>query len=59
MSNNKGVNKLTDNWEDWNKTLRSSDKTTQDYAEAVVGVQDAMRDMFGLTEDAVIPEDFL
>lgn len=56
---NKGVNKLTDNWEDWNKTLRSSDKTTQDYAEAVVGVQDAMRDMFGLTEDAVIPEDFL
>ena len=56
---NKGVKKLSDGWKDWSKTLKSSDKTTQDYAEAVVGVQDAMRDMFGLTEDAVIPEDFL
>ena len=56
---NQGVKKLCDDWEDWNKTLKSSDKTTQDYAEAVAGAQDAIKTMLGLAEDAVIPEDFL
>lgn len=56
---NKGVDKLTDNWKDWKKTLKGTDKTTQDYAEALVGAQDAMRDILNLSEDAVIPEDFL
>lgn len=56
---NKGVDKLTDGWDDWKKTLKSSDKTTQDYAEACVEVEDAMREMLSLSDDAIIPEGFL
>lgn len=56
---NKGVNTLTDNWKDWKKTLKGTDKTTQDYAEALVGAENAMKDILNLADDAVIPEDFL
>lgn len=56
---NKGVKTLSDNWAGWNKTLRSGDKTTQDYAEALVGAETAMRDILAIGDDAVIPEDFL
>jgi hypothetical protein len=56
---NKGVDKLTDNWKDWKKTLKSTDKTTQDYAEALEGVGDSVKDILGMTEDELIPADFL
>lgn len=56
---NKGVDKLTDSWDDWKKTLKSSDKTTQDYAEALDGVGDCVKDILGMTEDELIPADFL
>ena len=55
---NKGVDKLTDSWKDWKKTLEGTDKRTQDYAEAVIGAQEAMRDILGLTEEEIIPADF-
>lgn len=56
---NKGVNSLTDNWDDWKKTLKSTDKTTQDYAEALVGVEESVRDILNLTDEELIPKDFL
>lgn len=55
---NKGVDKLTDGWKDWNKALRASDKTTQDYAEALENTKDSLREMFGLTEEDIIPDSF-
>lgn len=56
---NKGVDKLTDNWKDWKKTLKGTDKTTQDYNEAVTGVSDSLRDILRLTDDELIPADFI
>ena len=56
---NKGVDTLTESWEDWKDTLKSSDKTSQDYAEALVEVSKAMKDILGLSKDSIIPEDFL
>jgi hypothetical protein len=56
---NKGVNTLTDNWEDWKKTLKGTDKTTQDYAEALVEAEGVMRDILNLSDEAVIPDGFL
>ena len=56
---NKGVDKLTDNWKDWKKTLKGTDKTTQDYAEAVAGVSDSLKDILRLTDDELIPADFI
>ena len=55
---NKGVDKLTDGWKDWNKALRASDKTTQDYAEALENTKDSLREMFGLTKEDIIPDSF-
>ena len=55
---NKGVDKLTENWKDWKKTLQSSDKTTQDYAEAVAGLNGAIKDILNLSDETIIPADF-
>ena len=46
-------------WEDWKKTLKGTDKTTQDYAEALQGAMEATKDILNLADDAIIPEDFL
>jgi hypothetical protein len=56
---NKGVNTLTDNWEDWKKTLKGTDKTTQDYAEALTEAKSVMRDILNLSDETVIPDGFL
>ena len=55
---NKGVDKLTDGWKDWKKTLKGTDKETSEYAEAVTEVNKSLRDILGLTKDELIPEDF-
>jgi len=56
---NKGVSSLNDNWEDWHKTLKSGNKTTEDYAKAMVGIKKSMQDILGVSEETLIPEDFL
>ena len=56
---NKGVKALHDNFKDWRKTLQTADKTSMDYAEAVVNVEDAVRDLIAAHDDWELPDDFL
>ena len=56
---NKGVKSLSENWEDWKKALKSSDKTTKDYAKAVVKVTKTRGELLGCTEDLELSEEFL
>ena len=55
---NKGLETLVDNWDDWGKALKSSDKTTQDWAEAAVGCTDAIIDLVGASADLELPASF-
>lgn len=55
----RGVKTLADNFDDWKKTLKSSDRTTQDYAEVLNDANDALADLTGAVDGASIPLDFL
>lgn len=56
---NKGIQELSENWEDWSKTLKSSDKTTQDYAEALTDLSDAVTEIVGWYEDLNLTSEFV
>lgn len=53
------MSSLNSNFKDWKKTLKTTEKTSQDYAEAVVGITDSVKDLIGATEDFELPEGFL
>ena len=55
---NKGVSSLVDNWKDWKKQLKATDKTTQDYADAVVDCTEAIADLVGASKDLELPDEF-
>lgn len=55
---NKGVSSLVDNWDDWKKQLKATDKLTQDYAEAVVDCTAAIADLVGASSDLELPDEF-
>ena len=55
---NKGIRDLNDNLNDWKKTLSSADKTTGDYAEAVVDCTEAIANLVGASEDLELPDEF-
>ena len=55
---NKGVSSLVDNWKDWKKQLKNTDKTTQDYADAVVDCTEAIADLVGASKDLELPDEF-
>lgn len=50
---NQGLDTLIDNWSNWKKVLKSSDKTTTEYAETVSSLLDVMSDLTGLSSDLV------
>ena len=56
---NKGVTALNKNFKDWRKTLTSTDKTSEDYAEAVTGIEEAISDLIGAADDFELPDGFL
>lgn len=56
---NKGVDALSDNLEDWTKKLKKATKGSMDYAEVAAEVEGALKDLLGLTDNFVIPDDFL
>lgn len=55
---NKGIITLAENWEDWSKALKASDKTTLDWAKAAVECTAAIADLVGASEDLELPEEF-
>lgn len=56
---NRGVATLNKNWSSWGKTLKSTDHTSQKYAEALNEATDALADLTGTADAATIPVDFL
>lgn len=56
---NKGISQLVDSWDDWKKTLKTTDKTSQDYAATVADLTDTLRDLTGAADNFEIPEGFL
>ena len=58
MRMNRGIEKLADNFDDWRSVLKKSDKSSQEYADAVDGMKDALADVFDVSKDA-IPREFI
>lgn len=59
MRMNDGVAQLNENWEDWSKELAKADKSSLDYAKTITDVEDALRDLLGVTEDFDFSDKFL
>ena len=55
---NKGVATLSKNWESWNEILRSSDKTSVDYAKTIQEASEALADLTGSISADSIPATF-
>lgn len=56
---NKGVDILSDNFEDWTKKLKTATRGSMDYAEVAAEVEGALKDLIGATDDFELPDDFL
>ena len=56
---NKGLTKLVDNWADWKKVLKSTDKTSQDYADTLADLSDSVQDLIGWYDDLALSSDFV
>ena len=55
---NQGVKKLADDFEDWSDILKKSDKSSEEYADAMSNVKDAMSDVLGVSEE-FLSDDFI
>lgn len=55
---NKGIDALADGFEDWADVLKKSSKESQEYAEALGGIQDALSLIYGVEAD-YISNDFV
>lgn len=58
MRMNKGIEELAENMEDWNSILKKSDKTSQEYYEALTGVRKGLANILD-TEEEFIDADFI
>lgn len=58
MKLNRGIDKLADGFEDWSDVIENSDESSQEFAEAMSGMKDAMSDILGTSED-FISNDFI
>ena len=56
---NKGVSKLNKSWKDWKKTLTSTDRTSQDYADTLVELSDSVGDIVGWYKDLNLSSKFV
>lgn len=56
---NKGIDTLSDNFEDWTKKLKTATRGSMDYAEVAAEVEGALKDLLGLTDNFELPEGFL
>ena len=55
---NQGIDKLAKGIEDWSDVLKKSDKSSEEYSEAMQGMKDAMSDVLGVSED-FLSDDFI
>lgn len=58
MKLNRGVETLSDNWEDWGDILEKSDEGSQEYSEALQGTKEALADLADTSTD-YISNDFI
>lgn len=56
---NKGLVKLVDNWADWKKALKNTDKTSQDYADTLADLSAAVTDIVGWYDDLSLSSEFV
>lgn len=56
---NKGIDTLSDNFEDWTKKLKTATRGSMDYAEVAAEVEGALKDLLGLSDNFELPEGFL
>lgn len=56
---NKGIDTLSDNFEDWTKKLKTAARGSMDYAEVAAEVEGALKDLLGLSDNFELPEGFL
>lgn len=50
---NNGIDDLADNWEEWGDILKKSSKTSQEYAEAMTGVKDALAQVLDVSGEYI------
>ena len=55
---NKGIDTLADNFKDWNDILKKSDKTSEEYAQAMTGMKTAVADVLDVEAD-LLSNDFI
>lgn len=53
MRLNKGVQALSESFEDWNEILQNSDEGSQEYYEALSSLRTAMADLLGISEKSL------
>ena len=56
---NKGVEKLVKGWKNWSKILSSTETTSQDYADVLVELSDAVEDLVGWYGDLSLSSEFV
>lgn len=56
---NKGMEKLAKGWKDWSKTLKSTEKTSQDYADTLVELSAAVTDLVDWYDDLSLSSKFV
>ena len=56
---NKGIDTLSDNFEDWTKKLKTATRGSMDYAEVAAEVEGVLKDLLGLSDNFELPEGFL
>jgi len=56
---NRGVAELVNNWEDWKKILKESDKTAEDYAATLDDLSAAVTELVGWYEDLQLDSEFV
>lgn len=50
---NNGIETLADNFEDWSEILKKSNPASEEYAEAIIGMKNAMSDLLGVSEEFI------
>ena len=56
---NQGILTLNENFEDWKKTLKENTKESQDYAESITNIRNALRNVLSVSDDFNISTEFI